>query len=444
MPKNQKKKAFTLTELLVVVVIIGVLAAIVLPKFNKVMETRKTTEAEEVMAAVRTEQERRCALDKPYIGNIDKLVTEQVLPQKSSKNYTYSLEETGMLASSKGNLSYELKMPSYADGRVCCEGADCNKLNKDYPHCDDLVQQSDYQVATNCAAELLPVIPSTPEGCSGNQPPDQVKDCECGQVTVSAYCEGNEWKYPPFPACVSKPADQTQSCTQGREGTLSRSAVCKDGKWTFDGTEYTGDCKYVFKLQYETGYAVTIWKWKAELHDGKYVYHIYDKQRYYAGGEPPVQTGPSAQNCTVQVRVPEGNVFLGEDAYITRGCSKYKHAYDMCEEHCDPATGVCDEEALCVDTSLGGGTGGDDSVEMWNNFYNTTPACAATCEGLSLRVPVSATTTTCYGHDVIQGSSCRPGSGTTTAATVGYLCLVDKNPITSYRIKRCVKADASL
>ena len=162
---QRKKKAFTLTELLVVVVIIGVLAAVVLPKFNKVIETRKTTEAEEIMAAVRTEQERRCALDKPYIGNINKLVTAEVLPQKSSKNYTYSLEETGMLASSKG-MSYELKMPSYADGRVCCEGADCGKLNKDYPTCNDLVQQSDYQQATACTAE----IPSVPEPESETDP----------------------------------------------------------------------------------------------------------------------------------------------------------------------------------------------------------------------------------------------------------------------------------
>jgi prepilin-type N-terminal cleavage/methylation domain-containing protein len=66
---KNKKKAFTLTELLIVVIVIGILAALVLPKFTRIMETRKTTEAEEIMAAIRTEQEARCALSKPYTTN---------------------------------------------------------------------------------------------------------------------------------------------------------------------------------------------------------------------------------------------------------------------------------------------------------------------------------------------------------------------------------------
>ena len=73
---KNKKKAFTLTELLVVVIVIGVLSAAVLPKFSKVIETRKTTEAEELMASVRTEQEKRCALDKPYLTQMSEAATK--------------------------------------------------------------------------------------------------------------------------------------------------------------------------------------------------------------------------------------------------------------------------------------------------------------------------------------------------------------------------------
>ncbi len=62
-----KKRAFTLTELLVVVVvIIATLSAVVLPKFTKVLETRKATKAESILQAVRAEQEARCTLDKNY------------------------------------------------------------------------------------------------------------------------------------------------------------------------------------------------------------------------------------------------------------------------------------------------------------------------------------------------------------------------------------------
>ncbi|MBR4682186.1 MAG: prepilin-type N-terminal cleavage/methylation domain-containing protein, partial [Elusimicrobiaceae bacterium] len=83
--KINKKKAFTLTELLVVVVIIGILATVALPKFNKVLMTRRTTEAEEIMRAIRTEQERRCALDKPYVTNLSAL--SDIVPNTSTDSY---------------------------------------------------------------------------------------------------------------------------------------------------------------------------------------------------------------------------------------------------------------------------------------------------------------------------------------------------------------------
>ena len=43
MKNNRKKKAFTLTELLVVVIVIGVLFAVVFPYFIKVIETVNIT-----------------------------------------------------------------------------------------------------------------------------------------------------------------------------------------------------------------------------------------------------------------------------------------------------------------------------------------------------------------------------------------------------------------
>ncbi|MGN1058673.1 MAG: type IV pilin protein, partial [Candidatus Avelusimicrobium sp.] len=129
--KKSKKKAFTLTELLIVVIVIGVLSAAVLPKFNKVIETRKTTEAEELMASVRTEQEKRCALDKRYLTQMSEMT--DIVKNNETKNFTIALAGRGIEAKSKGKYNYTLKMPSYADGRICCEETGCSKLNKEYP-----------------------------------------------------------------------------------------------------------------------------------------------------------------------------------------------------------------------------------------------------------------------------------------------------------------------
>jgi len=198
--KLNKKKAFTLTELLVVVIVIGTLSAVVLPKFNKVMETRKTTEAEEIMAAVRTEEERRCALDKRYHTKIDQL--SELVPDVDTKNFTYALTTTGMTATSKGKYNFTLEMPSYADGRIACVGGDCEKLNKVYPTKEELLAMADYQVAP----------------------------AECEAKT----CKG----------------DSTRTCGWDNSGTQTRSCSA-DGEWSEWSTCAISGCNPDTKPQYQ-------------------------------------------------------------------------------------------------------------------------------------------------------------------------------------------------
>lgn len=220
---NRKKKAFTLTELLVVVIIIGVLSAVVLPKFNKIIETRKTTEAEELMAVVRTEQEKRCSFDKNYLTTSESLA--DILPSSSTKNFDYSFTSTGMLATSKGKYKYQLQMPSYEDGRICCENAtECLKLNKDYPLCSDLVYKPDYQDGLACAGEDV----EAESVCTTAEPFDEQECYDGSKITRKYECVSGSWvpqswsgECPTAPAvsCSSITAENWEACCASAEKT---------------------------------------------------------------------------------------------------------------------------------------------------------------------------------------------------------------------------------
>lgn len=230
----KKKKAFTLTELLVVVIVIGVLAAVVLPKFSKVVETRKTTEAEALMAAVRTEQEKRCALDKRYVSELS--AVKDILPDSNTKNFTYSLTSTGMEAASKGKYGYTLKMPSYADGRLCCESeAECAKLNKDYPLCSALTARADYNSGAACAGE------PEEKQCTGSS----TRACGClNKGTQTRTCDTSTGTWSGWSACsisdacdctsVSgpKPASESRDCNECGTQTSSYTCNASNGTWT--------------------------------------------------------------------------------------------------------------------------------------------------------------------------------------------------------------------
>jgi len=75
------RKGFTLVELAVVIVIIGVLAAFGVPRFLKSVERTKASEAFAYLAAVRSAQERYIAKEGIYADDSSKLDMIQGAPK---------------------------------------------------------------------------------------------------------------------------------------------------------------------------------------------------------------------------------------------------------------------------------------------------------------------------------------------------------------------------
>lgn len=263
---KNKKRAFTLTELLVVVIVLGTLAAVAVPKFSRVLETRRTGEAEEMLSAVRTEQEKRCTLGQNYTGDFSKMTTVAYAKSSDSQgktgNYTYTLTSTGVEASRSGK-DYVLKIPSYKTGEICCEGSGCDALNKSYPSCASL----SLPAADECAAEDV-VVEEDP--CETNP-----NSCSCTTYAAEHRCECDS-NYASANACECNPSTET-CCGEGQEwnaetGTCEATDECEDeygiakrvsngtdtcdgdtsSKYTCDGS-FQGTCDDVYSMQASAG-----------------------------------------------------------------------------------------------------------------------------------------------------------------------------------------------
>jgi len=90
----RNNKGFTLVELMVVIVIIGILAALAIPKFTTASAKAKMSEVPTVMASYENAQLARCA-ETSTLGALTDLVFEQPGNAGVTKWFTYTSTTNG-------------------------------------------------------------------------------------------------------------------------------------------------------------------------------------------------------------------------------------------------------------------------------------------------------------------------------------------------------------
>src|ERR1700760_4860545 len=97
---SRPRSGFTLVELAVVIVIIGVLAAFGVPRFIKSVERSKAAEAFEYLSSVRTAQERYQAQYGTYATNVADLDIKSAPPKYFTVPTSFTAADTASLQDS--------------------------------------------------------------------------------------------------------------------------------------------------------------------------------------------------------------------------------------------------------------------------------------------------------------------------------------------------------
>ncbi len=221
------KKGFTLTEVLVVVLIISVLAAIVYPMYTKSVTRSRAVEAMNLLEMVRNKQLQKFARDKEYYTDLSKvgqLTTDTskvtVDGDKLKVNdYTLSLDtvKNCMRAEYKKGSTEFTFSASYDKAGLGCSGAICSSFGNITSTADEV-----------CGCNLT---------CSGGFTLDSAScTCVCSECTVGGQC------VPPF---QNQPL--SESCGNGGVRTRTCTASCAGGDCSAWGLCGGQDCDNALK-----------------------------------------------------------------------------------------------------------------------------------------------------------------------------------------------------
>lgn len=109
---NKKQSGFSLVELSVVIVIIGVLAAFAVPKFRDSVERSKAGEAYNYLSSIRTSMERAQSKDGTYAA----VLTDLDIAIPAPKYFTVGIVAAGSTASLEDSWTLTLTRTGASSG----------------------------------------------------------------------------------------------------------------------------------------------------------------------------------------------------------------------------------------------------------------------------------------------------------------------------------------
>lgn len=249
MKKRAFKKGFTLTEILVVTLIISVLAAVVYPLYTKAVTKSRAVEAINLLEMVRNKQIQKYARSGEYFGEFTSMGQLTNIPgaerplgegaQLQIKDYTLSLNNSTNCMSAhyqKGSSDFTFSS-SYETAGLGCSGSICTSFgdiigdaasvcNCGKKSCSNGFTLNDATCNCDC---LLPC--NKGNSCEAMSTGGLTRPCStgCGTQTSIASCNGDLWSGKCW--SVEQKKSTSERCGFQNTGTRTREcfATCEGG-----------------------------------------------------------------------------------------------------------------------------------------------------------------------------------------------------------------------